>query len=62
MGIYVYSPRGDRRRVPRGRFDFPDLVLALLADGERVCQVRVPTTPGTTSGPRATSSSPSTPT
>ena len=35
MGIYVYSP-GALERIPRGRFDFPDLVLALLAAGEKV--------------------------
>jgi NDP-sugar pyrophosphorylase family protein len=32
MGIYVYSPDAIDR-IPPGRFDFPDLVLALLADG-----------------------------
>ena len=32
MGIYVYSPEAVER-IPAGRFDFPDLVLALLAEG-----------------------------
>lgn len=35
MGIYVYSERAVER-IPPGRFDFPDLVLALIAAGERV--------------------------
>ena len=35
MGIYVYAPRA-LEHIPKGRFDFPDLVLALLADGEKV--------------------------
>jgi NDP-sugar pyrophosphorylase family protein len=35
MGIYAYSPRAVAS-VPPGRFDFPDLVLALLAAGESV--------------------------
>ena len=35
MGIYVYSPRA-LARVPRRRFDFPELVLALIAAGEKV--------------------------
>jgi NDP-sugar pyrophosphorylase family protein len=35
MGIYVYSQTA-LEHVPDGRFDFPDLVLALLAAGERV--------------------------
>jgi NDP-sugar pyrophosphorylase family protein len=37
MGIYVYSPEAVKR-IPPGRFDFPDLVLALIADGQRVCK------------------------
>jgi NDP-sugar pyrophosphorylase family protein len=37
MGIYVYEPR-TLRFIPRGRhLDFPDLVLKLLAAGEKVC-------------------------
>ena len=35
MGIYAYSPVAVDH-IPKGRFDFPDLVLALLAAGERV--------------------------
>jgi NDP-sugar pyrophosphorylase family protein len=36
MGIYVYEPRV-LRHIERGRYlDFPDLVLRLLAKGERV--------------------------
>jgi len=35
MGIYAYSPKA-LDHVPPGRFDFPDLVLALLGAGERV--------------------------
>lgn len=35
MGIYVYSPKAIAH-IPGGRFDFPDLVLALIAAGERV--------------------------
>jgi len=35
MGIYVYDPVA-LEHIPPGRFDFPDLVLALLAAGERV--------------------------
>jgi len=35
MGIYGYSPWA-LDHVPKGRFDFPDLVLKLLAEGERV--------------------------
>ncbi|MDX6585746.1 MAG: NDP-mannose synthase [Solirubrobacterales bacterium] len=35
MGIYAYSPWA-LDHVPEGRFDFPDLVLKLLAEGERV--------------------------
>lgn len=37
MGIYVYSPRA-MEHVPRARFDFPDLVLALIAAGEKVAK------------------------
>ena len=39
MGIYVYSPTAIDH-IPTGRFDFPDLVLALIAAGERVCKYR----------------------
>jgi NDP-sugar pyrophosphorylase family protein len=39
MGIYVYDPRA-LEHVPRERFDFPDLVLALVAAGERVLSYR----------------------
>lgn len=39
MGIYVYSPLAVSH-IPPGRFDFPDLVLALIAAGERVCKYR----------------------
>jgi NDP-sugar pyrophosphorylase family protein len=35
MGIYAYHPRA-LDHMPPGRFDFPDLVLALIAAGERV--------------------------
>jgi len=35
MGIYAYSPAA-LEHVPHARFDFPDLVLALLAAGEEV--------------------------
>jgi NDP-mannose synthase len=35
MGIYAYSPDA-LTHVPQHRFDFPDLVLALLAASERV--------------------------
>ena len=35
MGIYVYSAAAVAH-VPAGYFDFPDLVLALLAAGEPV--------------------------
>ncbi len=37
MGIYVYSPTAIGH-IPAGRFDFPDLVLALIESGERVCK------------------------
>ena len=37
MGIYVYEPRV-LSWIGRGeRLDFPDLVLRLLAAGEKVC-------------------------
>jgi NDP-sugar pyrophosphorylase family protein len=39
MGIYVYDPRA-LDHVPKERFDFPDLVLALVAAGERVATYR----------------------
>ena len=35
MGIYVYGPRAVEA-IPAGRFDFPDLVLALIAAGRPV--------------------------
>jgi NDP-sugar pyrophosphorylase family protein len=35
MGIYIYT-QAALEHVPDGKFDFPDLVLALLAAGERV--------------------------
>ncbi len=35
MGIYVYDPVA-LEHIPDGRFDFPDVVLALLGAGERV--------------------------
>jgi NDP-mannose synthase len=35
MGIYVYGPEAVAH-IPEGRFDFPDLVLALIAAGKRV--------------------------
>ncbi len=37
MGIYVYGPEAVAR-IPAGRFDFPDLVLALIAEGLPVCK------------------------
>lgn len=40
MGIYVYEP-SVLAYVPRGQYlDFPDLVLKLLAHGEKVCAYR----------------------
>ena len=39
MGIYVYSPAAVDH-IPEGRFDLPDLVLALIDKGERVCKFR----------------------
>lgn len=35
MGVYVYDPRAIAA-IPVGAFDFPDLVLKLVAAGERV--------------------------
>jgi NDP-sugar pyrophosphorylase family protein len=36
MGVYVYEP-AVLRHIERGKYlDFPDLVLRLLADGQRV--------------------------
>ncbi|MGZ5346028.1 MAG: sugar phosphate nucleotidyltransferase [Solirubrobacterales bacterium] len=35
MGIYAYDERA-LQYIPKGRFDFPDVVKALLAAGERV--------------------------
>lgn len=37
MGIYVYEPRVLNWIAPGTHLDFPDLVLKLIADGERVC-------------------------
>jgi NDP-sugar pyrophosphorylase family protein len=39
MGIYVYSPEAVSN-IPEGRFDLPDLVLAMVAAGDRVCKYR----------------------
>ena len=37
MGVYVYEP-AVLRYIDAGEYlDFPDLVLRLLADGQRVC-------------------------
>lgn len=41
MGIYVYSPAAISH-IPAERFDLPDLVLALIAAGERVCKFPFP--------------------
>ena len=35
MGIYVYDP-GVLEFIPEGRFDFPDVVNAMLADGRKI--------------------------
>jgi NDP-sugar pyrophosphorylase family protein len=37
MGIYVYEPSVLKHITPRQHLDFPDLVLRLIACGERVC-------------------------
>jgi len=37
MGIYVYEPSVLKFIPPRSYFDFPDLVLKLIAAGEKVC-------------------------
>jgi NDP-sugar pyrophosphorylase family protein len=37
MGIYVYEPAALKYVVPGNYLDFPDLVLRLLRQGERVC-------------------------
>lgn len=37
MGIYVYEPAVLQYVTPRQHLDFPDLVLRLIAKGERVC-------------------------
>ena len=37
MGVYVYEPEVLRYIEPGQYLDFPDLVLRLLAKGERVC-------------------------
>jgi NDP-sugar pyrophosphorylase family protein len=39
MGIYVYEPRA-LAHIPDGPFQFPDLVLALIAAGEPVAAYR----------------------
>jgi NDP-mannose synthase len=39
MGIYVYEPRA-LEHIPAGPFQFPELVLALTAAGERVAAYR----------------------
>lgn len=39
MGIYVYEPRA-LAHIPDGPFQFPDLVLALIAAGEQVAAYR----------------------
>ena len=37
MGVYVYEP-AVLRHIPKGKYlDFPDLVLKLVANGDRVC-------------------------
>ncbi len=36
MGVYAYDPRV-LEHIPGGRFDFPDVVKALLRAGETVC-------------------------
>lgn len=36
MGIYVYEPRA-LEYIPKGPFDFPDVVLTLVDAGEKVC-------------------------
>jgi NDP-sugar pyrophosphorylase family protein len=37
MGIYVYEPRVLQFITPGAYLDFPDLVLKLIASGEKVC-------------------------
>jgi NDP-sugar pyrophosphorylase family protein len=37
MGVYVYEPEVLRHIAPGEYLDFPDLVLRLLASGQRVC-------------------------
>ncbi len=37
MGIYVYEPRVLKFIAPGTHLDFPDLVLKLIAAGEKVC-------------------------
>src|ERR1700685_2220371 len=37
MGIYVYEPRVLKHIAPSTYLDFPDLVLRLIAAGEKVC-------------------------
>jgi NDP-mannose synthase len=36
MGVYVFEPHVLRHLKPRQRFDFPDLVKLLIANGEKV--------------------------
>ena len=40
MGIYVYEPRVLEHIAPHAHLDFPDLVLKLIAAGERVAAYR----------------------
>ncbi len=61
MGIYVYGPEAVAR-IPAGRFDFPDLVLALIDEGLPVRKVPPSTAPGTTSGRQVSISWPPMPT
>lgn len=37
MGVYVYEPHVLRKIQPGAYLDFPDLVLKLISEGERVC-------------------------
>ena len=37
MGVYVYEPKALEFIEPGKRLDLPDLVLKLIAAGERVC-------------------------
>jgi NDP-sugar pyrophosphorylase family protein len=40
MGVYCFSPEVVRYIEPNVRLDFPDLMLRLIANGERVCGLR----------------------